>query len=404
MPKKNQIPVNTLEQATQRQQASRIEEMCFDQAKQIMESLPLNTFGQIEMAFAIIKHVRLEFGLINRTPEYKKFLSTFYNIKNIDFRVEYDLLRSSKGEPNTIEKQKSKISKTVCLENSPSIAQPRADSGNNKKFHFTSNSIQYHKHMVENRNNNQEKPIYEKQSSGILEPLQNHSKADYKNQNNYKSSETSAFEGMPNKVYRNSNYSSNNIKTSQENSTIQPNKGFRYTAMDMKTNPQLNTKYSSYFNEQNKGTFKNEGLIKNTGAFNSTSNIKRTFSLYNKNNNISLGTKDMNNFKMGNNNNFGMFTFSNNIINTDNGQAGSITGGRTRSINAGSKQGQGIMNFHSNEEGSMFVKNNPRGSNFGSGKKSTDSNKFLGGNNIGKNKVVNNTHYLSNYRKSDMYK
>ena len=102
--------------------AARIEEMCIELAKQIMESLPLNTFGQIEMAFAIIKHVRLEFGLINRTAEYKKFLSTFYNIKNIDFRVEYDLLRSSKGgDRSASEKKKSKISKAICLDNSPSI-------------------------------------------------------------------------------------------------------------------------------------------------------------------------------------------------------------------------------------------------------------------------------------------
>ena len=58
---------------------------------------------------------------------------------------------------------------------------------------------------------------------------------------------------------------------------------------------------------------------------------------------------------------------------------------------------QGLMNFHSTEDVSMVV-NNGRVSNFGAGKKSTDSNKFIGGNNIAHKK-----RHISSSLKSNIF-
>ena len=66
---KKQIFVSTLDQQFQRKLAGKLESRCFELAKQILDLMPMCNYGQIEMALAVIKFVRLEAGIINRTSE-----------------------------------------------------------------------------------------------------------------------------------------------------------------------------------------------------------------------------------------------------------------------------------------------------------------------------------------------
>jgi len=87
------MTVNRFDQRIQRSLAHKMEDRCFELAKRVLDDIPLNTFRQLHMAFAIVKFVRREFGLSNKVFDEDEFLEEVFQIASFDYNHELELLR-----------------------------------------------------------------------------------------------------------------------------------------------------------------------------------------------------------------------------------------------------------------------------------------------------------------------
>lgn len=117
-PERREFLVSTLDQSTQRSMASKLEERCFELANKILHDMLLSGFVQINMALAILKFVRKEFGLKNHSNNYNKFLDELYKIRKINFSSEYYLIKEKYG----VKKMKSNYK--VSPENNKTTPEP----------------------------------------------------------------------------------------------------------------------------------------------------------------------------------------------------------------------------------------------------------------------------------------
>lgn len=94
--------VSRFDQRVQRSLAHKMEDRCFELAKRVLDDIPLNTFRQLHMAFAIIKLVRKEFGLTNRVLEEDTFLEEVFGIVKLDYNHELQLLSEKYKKLDTL--------------------------------------------------------------------------------------------------------------------------------------------------------------------------------------------------------------------------------------------------------------------------------------------------------------
>jgi hypothetical protein len=87
------ITMNKFDQRIQRTLSNKMEDRCFELAKRVLDDFPLNSFKQLHMAFAIVKIVRMEFGLNNKVFEENEFLEEIFQIASIDYTYEHDMIR-----------------------------------------------------------------------------------------------------------------------------------------------------------------------------------------------------------------------------------------------------------------------------------------------------------------------
>jgi hypothetical protein len=96
-PDREGVMVSRFDQRTQRSLALKMEDRVFELAKRILDDLPVPTFRQIHMAFAIVKFVRNEFGLTNRISEEDYLFENIFQIEKLDYTVELSLVREKYG-------------------------------------------------------------------------------------------------------------------------------------------------------------------------------------------------------------------------------------------------------------------------------------------------------------------
>lgn len=88
-----ELLVVKIEQKAQRKLAHKIEDRCFEISKRVLDDIPLNSFGQMNMALAILKFVRNEFGVSNRFQECDTFIKDVYKVADLDYSHETQLLK-----------------------------------------------------------------------------------------------------------------------------------------------------------------------------------------------------------------------------------------------------------------------------------------------------------------------
>ena len=90
---KDEVLLESLSQNSQRMLAKLMFDKCMEIAFKVLEETSQATFGQANMALAIVKYVRRDYGLVNHNEQMNDIWEDLYKLKDIDFTKEYKLLK-----------------------------------------------------------------------------------------------------------------------------------------------------------------------------------------------------------------------------------------------------------------------------------------------------------------------
>jgi len=134
-----EVMIGSLPQNTQKQLAQKIEERVFDIANKLIIEIQLTSFNQASMALAIIRYVRREFDLRNNSSGINQIWDDLFNLNNISFLSEYDILKSFFGDPkksSSPEMKKDPFLKGIDLEQITPRKLYNSDIGKNNMINY----------------------------------------------------------------------------------------------------------------------------------------------------------------------------------------------------------------------------------------------------------------------------
>lgn len=93
------VLVDHLKQDRQRGLVVKIEDRCMELVRQVAHEIPMVNYNQSSMGLAIIRYVRREFGVKNSSPAIDSFWNNLFQLDQIFFKNEYQLLKFKFGDP-----------------------------------------------------------------------------------------------------------------------------------------------------------------------------------------------------------------------------------------------------------------------------------------------------------------
>jgi hypothetical protein len=112
----------------------KIEDRCMELVRQVAHDIPMVNYNQASMSLAIIRYVRREFGVKNSSPAVDSFWNNLFQLDQIFFKNEYQILKFNYGDP----KVSPNNSFTVQLRQNPInfiLKAPLIIRQNRSKYH-----------------------------------------------------------------------------------------------------------------------------------------------------------------------------------------------------------------------------------------------------------------------------